>query len=748
MPDGPKLRAKPLMPPFRVVLVEPEIPPNTGAVARTCAATQSPLHLVGPLGFRIDAHAVRRAGLDYWPLVDLHRHDDLVDFEVAHPQARLHLFTGRAERSFYEADLRPGDALVFGKESVGLGDALLEAHAERTWAIPTSGAFEASTSPTPWPWSCTRHFGETAPGTTPSWAESLAISRRVTGVGWTHAERRHTVDFSPMLRPALLLSLSALGVAACGDDGGMDATPPDAAMDTAVMDAAMDTAMEADAGPPDICDELSLPRRPFADRASGSDYGTVAGDFSVETRAGTWRLSEAWSGCESYVFLNYFASDPGDQMWASYPDPLFENSKRNVQYFFTTYESAAADVAARMDAMEANVEDALTRLSAEDADFWRARVHYVTTPINEIDGSLGALVRGKTSVEFAIGIDRAQRFDPVGSLAQVSGGAFYWRLGMAAWASHFYDYRFELDERLSGESDATVVALVSETDLSERVLVRTVTLPDAAAMAAFDHFEIDVQIECHQGPADCSEWDRIAAIFLCSDDTCTEDQELVRWITPYARPGRRRWVIDATPMLGLLGDAGERTFRIVMGPEWEDATLRDADMNLRFSSRGETDRAFAAELAYVGGAFDDTYDAAHPPFLFTPPAGTTRVELVTLISGHGQTDGDNCAEWCNHEHVFTIGGGTPRRIDFPGMAGTPQGCAELSGSGVVPGQYGNWAPRRAGWCPGLPVDAVRMDVTDDVTLGAENELTYEASFAGGAPRGGNIDLSTYVVYYR
>jgi tRNA (cytidine/uridine-2'-O-)-methyltransferase len=139
MPTGEKLRSAPFSPPFRVVLVEPEIPPNTGAVARTCAATQSPLHLVGELGFRIDEHAVRRAGLDYWPLVDLHRHDDLAAFEAAHPDARLHLFSGRAERSFYEADLRPGDALVFGKESVGLGAEILAAHPERVWAIPTSG---------------------------------------------------------------------------------------------------------------------------------------------------------------------------------------------------------------------------------------------------------------------------------------------------------------------------------------------------------------------------------------------------------------------------------------------------------------------------------------------------------------------------------------------------------------------------------------------------------------------------------
>lgn len=148
MPSGPKLRSAPLDPPFHVVLVEPEIPPNTGAVARTCAATQSPLHLVGKLGFSIDAHAVRRAGVDYWDLVSVHQHEDLErfaqssEFRPATPRPkapRMHLFSSAATRSFLEADFQPGDALIFGKESVGLSDAHLAAYPDHVWAIPTLG---------------------------------------------------------------------------------------------------------------------------------------------------------------------------------------------------------------------------------------------------------------------------------------------------------------------------------------------------------------------------------------------------------------------------------------------------------------------------------------------------------------------------------------------------------------------------------------------------------------------------------
>ena len=138
--DGrPRLRAAPLAAPFRIVLVEPEIPPNTGNIARLAAATGSTLHLVGRLGFRIDEHAVRRAGLDYWPLVRLELHDDLEAFERAHPESRLRLFTAHAPRSYLEAGLAPGDALVFGKESVGLPPELVAARPEAAFAIPTLG---------------------------------------------------------------------------------------------------------------------------------------------------------------------------------------------------------------------------------------------------------------------------------------------------------------------------------------------------------------------------------------------------------------------------------------------------------------------------------------------------------------------------------------------------------------------------------------------------------------------------------
>ncbi len=124
-----------------MALVEPEIPPNTGNIARLCAATCCPLHLIGPLGFQIDDKAVRRAGLDYWHLVTVEQHATLEALEARRgPEARSWLFTGKASRSYLDVEFTLGDLLIFGKESVGLPEALLQAHPERCVGIPTLGA--------------------------------------------------------------------------------------------------------------------------------------------------------------------------------------------------------------------------------------------------------------------------------------------------------------------------------------------------------------------------------------------------------------------------------------------------------------------------------------------------------------------------------------------------------------------------------------------------------------------------------
>jgi tRNA (cytidine/uridine-2'-O-)-methyltransferase len=119
-----------------VVLVAPEIPPNTGSIGRLCVATGTPLHLIEPLGFVIDDKHLRRAGLDYWPHLELHRWPSWGRFASSRPPGRLLCFAARAPRSYTAVAYRPDDFLVFGGESRGLPRAIRDAHADALYGIP------------------------------------------------------------------------------------------------------------------------------------------------------------------------------------------------------------------------------------------------------------------------------------------------------------------------------------------------------------------------------------------------------------------------------------------------------------------------------------------------------------------------------------------------------------------------------------------------------------------------------------
>lgn len=125
--------------PLHIVLVEPEIPPNTGNIARSCAATGSVLHLVRPLGFSIDDKTLRRAGLDYWPHVQLEVHESLDVFLTQYGDRPMHLATTKGARTYTEAVYRDGDMLLFGRETRGLPQELLDARKETTIRIPMIG---------------------------------------------------------------------------------------------------------------------------------------------------------------------------------------------------------------------------------------------------------------------------------------------------------------------------------------------------------------------------------------------------------------------------------------------------------------------------------------------------------------------------------------------------------------------------------------------------------------------------------
>lgn len=121
---------------LNIVLVEPEIPPNTGNVARTCAATGAGLHLVGPLGFSLDDRHLKRAGLDYWHLLNLSMYERIEQVWQQHPDGRFFYLSTRGRHSYHEISFTPGDFIVFGKETQGLPQGLLSERMDWTFRIP------------------------------------------------------------------------------------------------------------------------------------------------------------------------------------------------------------------------------------------------------------------------------------------------------------------------------------------------------------------------------------------------------------------------------------------------------------------------------------------------------------------------------------------------------------------------------------------------------------------------------------
>lgn len=126
--------------PLHIVLVEPEIPPNTGNIARSCAATGSILHLVKPLGFSIDDKSLKRAGLDYWPYVQVEIHENLEEFleKYADRRNRMFLASTRGKKRYTEVAYRDGDMLLFGRETAGLPRDFIAENKERAIRIPLS----------------------------------------------------------------------------------------------------------------------------------------------------------------------------------------------------------------------------------------------------------------------------------------------------------------------------------------------------------------------------------------------------------------------------------------------------------------------------------------------------------------------------------------------------------------------------------------------------------------------------------
>ncbi len=215
----------------------------------------------------------------------------------------------------------------------------------------------------------------------------------------------------------------------------------------------------------------------------------------------------------------------------------------------------------------------------------------------------------------------------------------------------------------------------------------------------------------------------VAASYSCNaegtgyeDLSCGCTHELGRWITTYHREGR--WVHEVTGLQPLLTPGATERLKFTTGSSYT------VDLDLRFFDGGRDTEA--EEITFLFGSCnlaDDcnaTYDGG---VAVEVPADATRVQLATVITGHGMANPGNCAEFCDMDHIFSVDGADAVTVNFD-VEGPDYRCEDEVSLGTVPNQYGTWWYSRHGWCPGRDVPVQLHDITDQLTLGAVNQLDY------------------------
>lgn len=556
------------------------------------------------------------------------------------------------------------------------------------------------------------------------------------------------------------------------------------------------TAPDSDPSPPlGACQVLDLPVTPWHEGPYEARLRGVAGDFTVPTTAGDWTFSEHFTGCETYLFVPSVpaqARNWSGAIWEQDVKELLEKLPRNAHLFFV---SSAADKTGReadLELIESKVEARLSKLPDEEAEWRRARVHYVTKSVGKLEGWVGDYLRNPGH---GFGIDRFQRIRDIGSLADGEryDPSIQWFAPNLAHVAHeaiLYDFEAEREQRLS-EDGADVIRVWTRQRIADPHWAGVkeyveVELPSVSDLQAYDTLELDLAQTCGgvRELGDCPAWDRLTHLYLCDtphplpspdpwadaecepgetiacdcnapdgsaregvracdDDgvgfgacACACDAEIGRWITTYHREGR--WVSDASFALPWLAKGGTVRLGYHSIDPWE------VTLDLRFSQQGRP-RPVQTRFLFAGGAFGPEYNDKYVPLEIEIPATAKKVELAWMITGHGMEMPGNCAEFCDTNHVFGVNGHT-HRVHFPETA-DPEHCQNDVIHGTIPNQYGTWFYGRSNWCPGKQVDPVYIDITDQVNRGGINTFTYAGDYQGEPyhSNGASIVMSSWLV---
>jgi Peptide-N-glycosidase F, C terminal len=526
------------------------------------------------------------------------------------------------------------------------------------------------------------------------------------------------------------------------------------------------------------CTALGLTSRPFVTTGTGPNRGDLAADFTLSLVDGTrWTFSAEAVGCESYVFvpdiLTVSQTDTSSIWGGSDLPALVKGSPQNVHYFFVSLSSASV-AKTNTTAMQAKITKLLAPgggLSASAAAHWKTHLHVVADTAVAIKSWVGDALLGWAQQGFCI--DRRQRLRGLGFLSDVTrqdpnapanGWPFESNLAYAANEPIYMNAQSDELDRLDAE-DATVVPVFTGGVIAEEGYA-TVQLPSPAEMAKFDTLEVEVTMACPDPTAiefnSCGAWDYIASLYLDTTDADAgvpadagpdagppiTETELARFITAYHR--ETHWVEDISPMIGLLPGSGTTRLHYSFAPSWNTQPTA-VTLSLRFSNQK---KGYVPDtLTYIasGGTWDPTYDMGRMPVSVPIPSDTKHAEIWMIVTGHGSSTDNQCGEFCDSQHVFTVNGAANTwTVDFP-MAGTETGCIVEEKSGMVPNQGGTWWYGRDGWCPGWQVDPHVWDVTALVQPGSTATVTYEGLFNGAPPpadmNAGNIVLTSYLVTF-
>lgn len=558
----------------------------------------------------------------------------------------------------------------------------------------------------------------------------------------------------------------------------MAATPDDLAVS--------DLVMPPDLAPPPACQQLNLPVLPFD---VVGPYGVTrdqrADDFTLTDQNGPWSLEQRWSGCESYVFLTDTTPvSPLDKtsLWASDLDALLSTSSSNgadnVHYFFISNRPGTDAAAKSIMLLQGQLKAALAQFPDGDKPgqkgWWSAHLHFVQGSASQLNNWVGDALRKQAIGFTGFAIDRFQRLRALGNFADVqrfdmslqAAGQWPWQnnLAYAAYPAIYFNYEAARQKAIDAEQ-AKAVLTVFDNEMIQGTKEKDVTFPDAATMATFDRFEIDLTMNCpsaatpEEANGNCGAWDYLAGLSFAvpSQDSGRDGgisgpdggappvqwAEAARFITTYHRAGR--FTVDATHFLPYLAAGGKQHLSLNVANSYVTTLV------FRLWNSNSGLHPTHAEWLYGGGGFDPNYDPAHKtPVLVPIPAGAKKVELRAIITGHGGATKYNCAEFCDHQHLFTINGKTYTK-DFPeaGANGDDEGCLKKINQGAIPNQSGTWWFGRGGWCPGMQVDPWVVDVTPDVTPGKTATISYQGLFMNKPPTQGygNIVMSSWLVIW-